>query len=88
MDKRLYPISIETFDTLVLPIIEESYIWKVRIPIISHYKVFCAILYVLSRGIPWRDLPKYFENWHSIFIRFQRGKNSVLFTKTKKLGLM
>ena len=27
-------------------------IWKGRPPIISHYQVFCAILYILRTGIP------------------------------------
>lgn len=73
MDKRLYPLNIKTFDKWILPEIEKSYIWKGRPPKISHYKVFCAILYVLRTGIPWRDLPKVFGNWHSIYMRFVRG---------------
>jgi len=58
MDKRLYPIERNLFDSLIQPTIEKSYIWKGRPPKISHYQVFCAILYVLRTGIPWRDLPK------------------------------
>lgn len=81
MCKRLFPISIEMFEKLVLPIIEESYIWKGRPPIISHYKVFCAILYVLRTGVPWRDLPKCYGKWHSIFMRFQRGNEKALWWK-------
>jgi transposase len=73
MDKRLFPIDQRTFDQIILPIIERSYIWKGRPPVISHYQVFCAILYVLRTGIPWRDLPKCYGKWHSIFMRFQRG---------------
>jgi transposase len=73
MDKRLYAIGQSTFKEWILPVIEQSYIWKGRPPIISHYKVFCAILYVLRTGIPWRDLPKVFGNGHSIYMRFQRG---------------
>jgi transposase len=78
MDKRLYPITLETFNRWVLPTIEKSYIWKGRPPVISHYKVFCAILYVLRTGIPWRDLPKSYGNWHTIFMRFQRGNERYL----------
>lgn len=73
MDKRLFPIEVKTFEIWVLPIIEQSYIWKGRPPVISHYKVFCAILYILRTGSPWRDLPKCYGNWHHIFMRFQRG---------------
>lgn len=73
MDRRLFPITRATFDQAILPLIEGSYIWKGRPPIIGHYQVFCAILYVLRTGVPWRDLPSCFGNWHSIYIRFQRG---------------
>ena len=73
MDQRFYPITEEFFAATILPLIEGSYIWKGRPPDISHYQVFCAILYVLRVGCPWRDLPKCFGNWHSIYTRFNRG---------------
>jgi hypothetical protein len=44
--KRLYPISEKFFNQKLLPIIEGDYIWKGRPPKVSHYKVFCAILYI------------------------------------------
>jgi len=81
MDKRLYPLDKRTFNMWVLPVIENSYIWKGRPPTISHYKAFCAILYVLRTGIPWRDLPRIFGNWHSIYMRFQRGNERGLWWK-------
>ena len=81
MDKRLFPIDIKTFNEWVLGIIEQSYIWKGRPPSISHYKVFCAILYILRTGIPWRDLPKCYGNWHSIYMRFQRGNERAIWWK-------
>jgi len=73
MDKRLYPISEKDFNNKILPIIEQNYIWKGRPPKISHYMVFCAILYILRTGIPWRDLPKEYGYWHTIFLRYHRG---------------
>jgi len=73
MCKRLYPIDISVFNSLLLPLIEGNYIWKGRPPKISHYQVFCAILYVLRTGIPWRDLPPCYGNWHTIYTRFNRG---------------
>ena len=73
MDKRLYPISEELFNSTVLPVITDNYIWKGRPPKISHYQVFCAILYILRTGVPWHDLPRCFGNWHSIYTRFSRG---------------
>ena len=73
MDKRMYPMSQEFFRTSILPLIEGGYIWKGRPPKISHYQTFSAILYVLRVGCPWRDLPKCYGNWHSIYTRFKRG---------------
>jgi transposase len=78
MDQRLYPVTPETFGQTILPLIEGSYIWKGRPPTISHYQVFCAILYVLRVGCPWRDLPKNYGNWHSIYTRFKRGSEKGL----------
>ena len=73
MDRRLYPISLDFFNATILPLIEGSYIWKGRPPRISHYQVFCAILYVLRTGVPWRDLPESYGKWHPIYLRFKRG---------------
>lgn len=82
MDKRLFPITKEFFNKNILPIIETSYIWKGRPPKISHYNVFCAILYVLRTGIAWRDLPKcYTGSWHSIYTRFKRGSDKGIWWK-------
>jgi len=74
MDKSLYPIERNLFDSLVQPTIEKSYIWKGRLPKISYYEVFCAILYVLGTGIPWKDLPKCFGNGHTIYLDLQQQK--------------
>ncbi len=73
MNKRLFPISPEVFRQAVLPLIEASYIWRGRPPKISHYHVFCAILYVLRVGCPWRDLPACYGHWNHIYQRFKRG---------------
>ena len=73
MDTRLYPIAPEFFTATILPLIEGSYIWKGRPPRISHYQVFCAILYILRTGSPWRDLPTCYGKWPPIYLRFKRG---------------
>jgi transposase len=73
MDKRLFPVTPEFFHQTILPLIEGSYIWKGRPPKISHYHVFCAILYILRTGTPWRDLPSFYGNWHAVYLRFKRG---------------
>jgi transposase len=73
MDTRLYPISPEFFNATILPLIEGNYIGKGRPPRISHYQVFCAILYILRTGTPWRDLPTCYGKWHPLYLRFKRG---------------
>ena len=64
MDRRLYPISLDFFNATILPLIEDSDIWKGRPQRLSHYQVFCAILYVLRTGVPWRGLPVTYGKWH------------------------
>lgn len=78
MNTRLYPVTPEFFGQTILPLIEGSYIWKGRPPKISHYQVFCAILYVLRTGCPWRDLPDSYGKWHTIYTRFLRGSEKGL----------
>ena len=31
-----------------------------------------AVLWIARTGSPWRDLPKTFGNWHSVYMRFSR----------------
>jgi putative transposase len=31
-----------------------------------------AVLWLVRTGSPWRDLPKTFGNWNSVFVRFSR----------------
>lgn len=81
MDSRFFPVTPEFFDREIKPLIEGSYVWKGRPPRISHYHVFCAILYVLRTGCPWRDLPACFGAWHPIYLRFARGGERGLWWK-------
>lgn len=78
MDERLYPVTPELFRQTILPLIEGNYIWKGRPPKVSHYQVFCAILYVLRTGCPWRDLPPIYGYWHTVYLRFKRGSEKGL----------
>ena len=78
MDMRLFPIPREYFERTIKPMIEGDYIWKGRPPTISHYHVFCAILYILRTGCPWRDLPSCYGKWHPIYLRFKRGGDTGL----------
>jgi len=35
-----------------------------------------AVLFRFRAGIPWRDLPTRFGNWHRIYVRFHRWSKS------------
>ena len=39
---------------------------------LSNLQVLNAILYVAEHGCTWRDLPKRFGNWHTIYTRMNR----------------
>ncbi len=40
-----------------------------------------AVLWIARVGAPWRDLPKYFGNWNSVFQRFRRWAKGDVFDK-------
>jgi transposase len=40
-----------------------------------------AIFYVLRTGIPWRDLPRQFGPWSSVYSRFRRWSAEGLFAQ-------
>ena len=71
-DRRKYPISRERFEKLVEPIIKNNKKKLGRPTKIGNYNFVCGILYVLRTGIPWRDLPKDYGNWHTIYTRYKR----------------
>jgi transposase len=75
MNKRLYPISEEFFNEKINPLIVSAYSRAGRPPRISNYQVFCAALYVLRTGNSWRDLPKTYGYWHSLYLRFKKGSD-------------
>lgn len=81
MSNRYYPVSEEFFTKEIEPIIISHQIWKGRPPKVSHYQAFCAILYVLRTGIPWRDIPAIFGHWDAIYKRFSRGNDRGLWWK-------
>ncbi len=81
MDKRLFPIEPEFFNTHIKPVIEQGYSRAGRPPKISDYLVFCAMLYVLRTGIPWRDLPPSYGDWNPIYQRFKRSADRGIWWK-------
>jgi transposase len=38
---------------------------------IDLYEVFCAVLYLLKTGCPWRALPRDFPSWQSVYAYFR-----------------
>ncbi len=81
MDKRLYPISEEFFNEKINPLIVSAYSAAGRPQKINNYQVFCAALYVLRTGNSWRDLPKVYGYWHSVYLRFKKGSDRGLWWK-------
>lgn len=75
MDTRLFPITPDFFRIHINPLIESSYSNAGRPPKISNYLVFCAMMYVLRTGIPWRDLPKCYGSWNEVYQRFKRSSD-------------
>ena len=82
MENRLYPISKELFDKEILPIIiKHTTPEGGRPPKIDRYLCFCAMLKMLSCSMPWRDCPKEYGPWHTIYTRFKRWSENGLFWK-------
>ena len=82
MDKRLYSINKEIFDKEIRPLIEkETRVSGGRPPKIDHYVCFCAMLKMLSVSLPWRDCPKEYGPWHTIYTRFKRWSENGLLWK-------
>jgi transposase len=75
MDKRLFPVTPEFFGKEIEHLIEADYRREGRPPKVSHYLVFCAMLYVLRTGVAWRDLPRCYCYWHTVYLRFKRGSD-------------
>jgi len=73
MDQRLYPINASFFESEIKLLIDSCYSAAGRPQKVSDYEVFNAILYVLRTEIPWRDLPKCYGYWRTIYLRFNKG---------------
>ena len=53
-------------------------------PALKPLVVFNAILWILSSGAPWRDLPPHYGNWNSIYHKFQQWCAQNLFDNILK----
>jgi len=40
-----------------------------------------AVLYRYRAGIPWRDLPERFGNWHRVYVRYSRWSKTGIFER-------
>ena len=49
---------------------------KRRPPKYKNKKVLDAVLYILKSGCAWRQLPKEYGHWHTIYTRFKRWSES------------
>ena len=56
------PLEEEAFAREVVPLIEQHK--KGRPGKMSPYQFFCAVLYVLRTGVPWRDVPEIYVHRH------------------------
>jgi transposase len=79
MNVRHYPVALEDFEREIEPYIISYKNRLGRPSSISNYNVFCGILYVMRTGIPWRDLPAFYGNWHTLYTRFKRWSEKGLF---------
>lgn len=79
MNLRHYPLKEEEFKREIEPHIVAYKNRLGRPSTINYYEFFCAILYVLRTGVPWRDVPDFYGNWHTIYTRFRRWSESGLF---------
>ena len=50
-------------------------------PEISERKFLEAILYLTRTGVPWRDLPKEFGKWNTLYQRFKRWRVAGVFER-------
>jgi transposase len=80
-EERKYPIKEERFQELIEPYLKRSKQKLGRPAKVSNYMFFCAVLYVLRTGVPWRDLPQEYGNWHTIYTRYKRWSENGIFWK-------
>lgn len=68
---RLYCLTNEQFEQINRLLPPEDSCWG-RPPKVKNREALEGILPVLRTGTPWRDLPKAYGPWHTIYMRWQR----------------
>ena len=71
MDRKIYGSDITREQYEAVRLMLENVKKKTRPRKVDLYDVFCAILYVLKCGCPWRLLPHDFPRWGRVYRYFQ-----------------
>ena len=66
---RLYILSDEDF-AQIERLLPRDPLGRGRPPKVSHRDALEGILHALRTGTPWRDLPKDYGPWHTIYMRW------------------
>lgn len=69
MARRRYELTDEQFDRIegLLPTVQGR-----GRPFKDHRQIINGIFWVLRSGAPWRDLPKRYGSWKTVYDRFRR----------------
>lgn len=68
---RLYYLTDEHFEQINRLLPPEGG-RRGRPPRVKNREALEGILHILRTGTPWRDLPKAYGRWHTIYMRWQR----------------
>ena len=83
-------ISLQQFEE-ILPLLRVTR-FTTKPTTVNVHDVFCAVLYLLKTGCQWRQLPKDFPNWKTVYSYWVRwsyckaGQTSALERALKKCG--
>src|ERR1051325_10505469 len=68
----LFSMLTDAQFAVIEPLLPKQY----RPPKYSGRQTLDAVLYMLSSGCTWRQLPKEYGHWHTIYTRFKRWSES------------
>ena len=69
--RKSYPSDISQEQFKVIAPILESAKKKTKPRKLELYDVYCGLIYVLTTGCQWRELPHDFPKWGSVYFYFQ-----------------